>query len=127
MNISLTGPMAFQDERIEKKGDNFETSIKLIFRDGKDNKTFVGKSASRNVWTEYGHNIKMAEFMEEYPYTWQKRVMKEEAKQAALSVFFKEVYGYTDTSDIAVDEFDRPRIDKSYCSDCLTIDLTTET
>ena len=124
--------MSFRDERIEKIGHNlFEASIVLCFRDGKDNKTLVGKSTmsvKRPSWRGAPHtNIEITEFMNWYDY--EKRQMKDEAKQAALSVFFKEVYGYTDTSNIAVDEFDRPRNDKTRqpCSDCLTIDLTTET
>ena len=123
----MIGPISFRDERIEKKGENFETSINLIFRDGKDKKTLVGKGTM--PVRRFGENIEMDEFMKYYCHSWQNREMKEKAKQAAISAFFKEVYGYTDTSDIEVDEFDRPRIDKTRrsCLDCLTIDLTTET
>ena len=129
--------MSFRDERIEKKGDNiFETSITLSFRDGKDNKTLVGKSTMTITGRHWywqsltpKRNIELTELMTDGLFTFEKRKMKEEAKQAALSVFFKEVYGYTDTSDIAVDEFDRPRNEKTRqpWSDCHTIDLTTET
>ena len=35
--------------------------------------------------------------------------MIREAKRFALADFFKHVYGYTDTADIAVDELYRPR------------------
>ena len=120
--------MSFRDERIEKKGDNiFETSIILSFRDGKRNKTLVGKSTEEKV----PRNMETTEFINDCWYSYERQTMKEEAKEAALSVFFKEVYGYTDTSDIAVDEFDRPMIDKTVCDDkscldCPTIDLTTE-
>ena len=125
----MTGQISFLDERIKKKGDNiFETSVILSFRDGKDNKTVVGKSAEVNV----GRNMETIEFINDDWYSCERRKMKEEAKKAALSVFFKDVYGYTDRSDIAVDEFDRPLIDKTVCDDkscldCPTIDLTTET
>ena len=114
--------MSFRDESFEKKGDNlFEASIILSFQDGKDNKTLVGKSTMEE-------DIEITEFMNDW-YDYERREMKEEAKEDALSVFFEEVYGYTDISDIAVDEFDRPRNDKTRQprSDCLTIDLTTET
>ena len=71
------------------------------------------------------------EFINDDWYSCERRKMKEEAKKAALSVFFKEVYGYTDRSDIEVDEFDRPlkAFTEQSClnNDCLTIDLTTET
>ena len=134
--------MSFRDERFEKIGDNlFQASVSLSFRDGKDNKTMAGKStmsvqkrAPWSMWRPQSYftgaqtNIEMSEFMEDGWYTFEKRNMMDEAKQAALSVFFKEVYGYTDTSSIAVDEFDRPLTDKTrQSSDCLTIDLTTET
>ena len=134
--------MSFRDEHFEKKGDSlFQASVILSFRDGKDNKTLVGKStmpvkrrwaswawAPQSLKTGAQKNLEIAEFMKDGCYTYEKLQMKEEAKQAALSVFFKEVYGYTDTSSIAVDEFDRPLTDKTRrSSDCLTIDLTTET
>ena len=124
----MTGQISFLDERIKKKGDNiFETSVILSFRDGKDNKTVVGKSAEVNV----GRNMETIEFINDDWYSCERRKMKEEAKKAALSVFFKEVYGYTDRSDIEVDEFDRPLkvFTEQSCmnNDCLTIDLTTET
>ena len=137
----MTAPVSFRDERFEKKGDNlFQASVILSFRDGKDNKTLVGKSTmpvKRPSWRKAPQslsggvqtNIEITEFMEDGWYSYEKRKMKEEARQAALLAFFKEVYGFTDTSNIAVDEFDRPRNDKTRqpCSDCLTIDLTTET
>ena len=125
--------MSFGDECFEKIGDNlFQVSVILSSRDGKDNKTFVGKSTrsvKKDPWREDPQiNIEIAEFMEDCRYYWKRREMKEEAKRAAISAFFKEVYGYTDTSDIAVDDFDRPRIDKTGQTflDCSTIDLTTE-
>ena len=140
--------MSFRDEHFEKKGDNlFQASVILSFRDGKDNKTLVGKStmpvkrrwaswpwSPSWAWTPQSlktgaqKNLEIAEFMKDGCYTYEKLQMKEEAKQAALSVFFKEVYGYTDTSSIAVDEFDRPLTGKTKpSSDCPTIDLTTQT
>ena len=124
----MTDQISFRDERIEKKGDNmFETSVILSFRDGKDNKTVVGKSAEVKV----GRNMETIEFINDDWFRYKRRTMKEEAKKAAISVFFKEVYGYTDRSDIEVDEFDRPlkKHTEQSClnNDCLTIDLTTET
>ena len=122
--------MSFRDERIEEKGYNlFQATIILSFRDGKDNKTLVGKSTLKSVRKCIGNGIiPMTEFMNDAWYNSDRNELEEEAKRAALSVFFKEVYGYTDTSNIAVDEFDRPRNDKTGQSfpDCSTIDLTTE-
>ena len=113
--------MIFRDVRIEKKGDNlFEATAVLSFYDeGKCNKTLVGK-ITRSV-----------NLLNTNDCVWEQRVreLQDEARRAALSAFFKEVYGYVDTSDIAVDEFGRPLNDKTgeSFSDCSTIDLTTET
>ena len=120
--------MYFRDVRIEKKNDNlFEATAVLSFcYENNCDKTFEGKitrtmkANTGNEWTDmYGLKY------------YQAGELREEARRAALSIFFKEVYGYTDTSDIEVDEFDRPlkKHTEQSClnNDCLTIDLTTET
>ena len=105
--------MSFRDERIEKIGDNlFEASIILSFRDGIDNKTLVGKSTMEVIGID-NRNIEITEFNKGGWFESERKYLNDEAKQAALSVFFKEVYGFTDTSSIAVDKFGRPLTDKT--------------
>ena len=49
--------------------------------------------------------------------------MKMESKRNACLGFFKNVYGFTGTNDIALDELNRPVKPKP---DCITIDLTID-
>ena len=104
-DITMTVPLRFRDVHFEKKDGNlFEVTTSLVFWDRHgNNKTLIGKSTRSLINTETAEFARGQTYME----------MKNEARRAALSDYFKEYYGHTDISDITVDEFGRPINDKT--------------